>query len=168
MRKLKLLTILLTLNVIFCSSLYGQKAPAGMAAAIIIKILPFEKNTLNAKDIDFFVLGSSELTNELQKTVGKKLGKLNVTAVNSGDELPSTKPSIMIIEDPKFTVQGIEYARTNKVLTITRFTDIQEQGVSVLIELVAQKPKIQISVEGSTAEGLQWSPAIFKIAHKLK
>jgi hypothetical protein len=167
---MKSLKSIINLCVIGLLLLNGQSlaqvkdTPAPIAAALLVKVISFEKN-ISSSDITIYVLGSSEITAELKKAIGQA----NIKNVLSGNSLPATKPSILFIGDANKIAVAIEYTRKNKILSATNIPDLVAKGVTLGFGLGDDnKPKILLNLNSSVEEGLDWNPAIMKVAQIIK
>ena len=145
---------------------HGQtkEAPASITAALLVKVIGFEKN-ISAGDILIYVLGSNDLYSELKKLIGQA----NIKAVQSGNSLPSSKPSILFIADESKVDEVSKYTQENKVLSATNIPDLVSKGVTLGFGVGDDnKPKILLNVTSSAKEGLDWNPAIMKVAQVIK
>ena len=141
-----------------------KEAPAPIAAALLVKVIGFEKN-ISAGDITIFVLGSGDITNELKKVIGQA----KIKSVQSGNSLPSSKPSILFVADNGKADAAMKYTQENKVLSATNMPDLVSKGVSLGFGVGADnKPKILLNVTSSAKESLDWNPAIMKVAQIIK
>ena len=145
---------------------HGQtkEAPASITAALLVKVIGFEKN-ISAGDILIYVLGSNDLYSELKKLIGQA----NIKAVQSGNSLPSSKPSILFIADESKVDEVSKYTQENKVLSATNIPALVSKGVTLGFGVGDDnKPKILLNVTSSAKEGLDWNPAIMKVAQVIK
>jgi len=145
---------------------HGQtkEAPASITAALLVKVIGFEKN-ISAGDILIYVLGSNDLYSELKKTIGQA----NIKAVQSGNSLPSSKPTILFIADESKVDEVSKYTQENKVLSATNIPDLVSKGITLGFGVGSDnKPKILLNVTSSAKEGLDWNPAIMKVAQVVK
>ncbi len=159
-----LLTV--SLLVVFNGLLTAQvnEAPAPIAAALLVKVIGFEKN-ISAGDITIYVLGSGSMASELKKVIGQA----NIKSVQSGNSLPSSKPSILFVTDDGKTDVTTKYTQENKVLSATNIPDLVSKGVTLGFGVGSDnKPKILLNVTSSAEEGLDWNPAIMKVAQIIK
>jgi hypothetical protein len=141
-----------------------NEAPAPIAAALLVKVIGFEKN-ISAGEITIYVLGSNDISNELKKVIGQA----NIKTVQSGNSLPSSKPSILFVADNGKDDMATKYTQENKVLSATNIPDLVSKGVTLGFGVGSDnKPKILLNVNSSAKEGLDWNPAIMKVAQIVK
>jgi acylphosphatase len=141
-----------------------KEAPASIAAALLVKVIGFEKN-ISAGDITIYVLGSSSMASELKKVIGQA----KIKTVDSGNSLPSAKPSILFVADNNKADAAMKYTQENKVLSATNIPDLVSKGTTLGFGVGADnKPKILLNVTSSAKEGLDWNPAIMKVAQVIK
>jgi hypothetical protein len=141
-----------------------KDAPATIAAALLVKVIGFEKN-ISKSDISIYVLGSSEITAELKKAIGKA----NIKIVTSGKNMPAEPPTILFLCDAGKVDEAMNYTRKNKVLSATNLTDLISKGITLGFGVgTDNKPKILLNLNSSVEEGLDWNPAIMKVAQIIK
>ena len=136
-------------------------ATAKLQAALIIKLLPFYNN-LGDKSFTIHVVGAPEVAAQLKGAIGKKTGKAQLANVTSSDGLPSGSTDIIYIGSG--APDGIAYAQKNKILSITGNPDFVAKGVTLGIGVENNKPKIFLNLSSSKAEGVDWNPAILRVA----
>lgn len=160
--------VLLPLALLTASCLQGAgyaAAPAPIQSALFLKLLGFNKSL--SKDAKVYVLGSDAFVAEIKKQVGAPVGSTSMLAqVDGGAALPTEKPDVLYIGDAAQAAAALKYAAENKILTITGVPEVQESGASlaVLVSLADSKPKVVLNPATSKAEGVDWNPAIMKIA----
>ena len=148
---------------------FGENAPADVASALLIKLAAFEKNTSNGGDLTIYVLGSSEVAAKLKGAVGEKIGSATLKAVNSGNDLPADKPAVLFLGDAAKVADVTAYTQSNKVFSATNNPELAAKGISLGIGIGGDgKPEVVLNVTSSKAEGLDWNPAIMKIAKTVK
>jgi hypothetical protein len=148
----------------------ATKAPPDIVSALIIKLVAFEKNvSSDGNEISIWVIGSPELATELKKGIDHKIGKGTIISVEGGEGLPAQKPSIICISNSAQLAAVTDYSRSQKVLTVTDIPELTSQGVTLGIVTGSDgKPEVTINLTASKAEGLDWNPAIMKIAKTIK
>ena len=141
-----------------------KEAPASIAAALLVKVIGFEKN-ISSGDITIYVLGKSDVDEELTKIIGQA----NIKKVLSGNNLPSSKPSILFIANAGKLNAAIKYTQDNKILSVTNLPDLVSDGATLGFGVgTDNKPKILLNINSSAKEGLDWNPAIMKVAQIIK
>lgn len=152
-----------------CNSLFAgaTKAPANVQAALFIKLLAFNKGLASVGSFTVYVLGDSAFAGELKKAEGKKVGPLTLAKVEEGAGLPGSAPHVLYIGDEGQFEAASKYTQDNKILSITGIPDLVKKGVSLGVGIMGGKPKIFINLESSKAEGINWNPAILKLAQKV-
>lgn len=171
MKNSKLFLLILFTAVIilgFVSDLTAQReAPAPVAAALAIKLMGFN-NKLKG-DITVYVVGDQNIAQEMKKGVGKSIGAATLINVEVGDELPKSKPNIIFVCSVAKSQACIDYARKNKIMSVTGIPDLANKGVSLGIGVGDDgKPKILLNLSASAEEGIDWNPAIMKVAQTIK
>jgi hypothetical protein len=153
---------------VYCPA-QDMDAPANVVAALLVKVATFEKNLAGGIDLYIYVLGEPDVAAELQKAVGKELGRSTLKRVDKGNALPSEKPSILFIGDPIRANEAVAYCRANKVLSVTHKPALVLKGVTLGFGVnEAGKPSILLNLSSSVEENLDWNPAIMKVAKILK
>ena len=144
--------------------------PAKLVSAFIVKLASFEKNLSSSPgDITIYVMGAPEVAKELKTGIGKSIGKATLKNVISGDKLPDTKPSIFYIGDESKVDEVKNYCRSNKVLSVTGLPDLVAKGITLGVGIGEDgKPRILLNISSSVEEGLDWNPAILKVATTIK
>lgn len=171
---IKLSTRLIT--VIFMISLFLRpamsenigNAPVPIQAALFLKLLEFDKNISSGGSINIYVIGSSEFAGEMKKAEGKTVGAAKIGKVIEGSDLPSEKPSVIYIGNASMLSKVQTYTTANKVLSITGIPDLTSKGVTLAIGISEGKPKIMLNLSSSKDEGIDWNPAILKVAATVK
>ena len=165
------LFILIVLTLISSTAIFAQAtdAPANVAAAITTKLISFEKNISGtAQDITIYVMGDAAVATEYSKAIGKNIGKATLKKVDSGDGVPTSKPNILFVGKAADVAKALEYSRANKILSVTGIVDYVNKGVTLGVGVEGGKPKILLNLSSSSDEGLDWNPAIIKIAKTIK
>ncbi len=164
------LTIYLILSVNIQLFAQVNKAPANVAATLTIKLLTMEKNISGSGgDVTIYVMGSGDVAKELKNAVGKAIGSAKLSDVISGDELPAVKPTILFVGDPSTADQAVQYTRSQKIASVTNIPELVAKGVTLGLGIGGDgKPKILLNISSSSEEGLDWNPAIMKIAQVVK
>ncbi len=142
---------------------------ANVVAALMIKLLVFEKNISGAGDLSVYVLGAPHIAEELRKTVGKNLGGAIVRAVLEGEELPKTKPGVLYVGSAAKAEEAKRYCRSNRILSVTGIEQLVYDGITLGLGLGNDgRPKVLLNLSASAAEGLYWNADIMKIAKTIK
>jgi hypothetical protein len=166
-----IIILLVAFMIMSGSQLYSQvkSAPASIAAAMALKVVGFEKGMDKGGDITIYVLGANDVADELKKGVGKPVGKANLKEVLAGDNLPATKPTILFLGNAAKFDAAIQYTHANKVLSVTGLPELASKGISLGFGVGDDnKPKILLNLSASVEEGLDWNPAILKVAQTIK
>lgn len=147
-----------------------QEAPPGVVAALTIKLMAFEKSLGGSpRDLTVYVLGAPAVADELKVGIGTGVGSARLAGVLRGDSLPAVKPSVLFVGNAAKCGEAIQYARANKILTITGTPGLAAKGVTLGIGLGDNgRPEIVLNLTASVAEGLDWNPAIMKVAKTIK
>jgi YfiR/HmsC-like len=169
----KVFTIVIAIVTLFlCNNLFAQTKTASpeIIAEMILKLASFEKSMSGASDdITVYVLGADDVAKALDKKIGEKIGKATLKKVKKGDDLPEESPNIFYIGDETKIFSAIMFTRTQKALSVTGLLNQAEKGISLSIASDdAGKPAIAVNLAASKEEGLDWNPAILKIAMVIK
>lgn len=143
-------------------------APAPLQAALFLKLLAFDKNIASGGTITMYVVGAPEFAAEMKKTEGKPVGTATLGKVIEGDVVPSEKPSVIYIGTDAKLSEILSYTKSNKILSITGNPSLVSKDVSLIVGISEGKPKIMLNLSSSKGEGIDWNPAIFKVAATMK
>jgi len=157
--------IILVMVLLFTGLSYAQ-LPANIAAPMITKIIPFEQNTVS-KDIVIYVVGNNDIAYNMKKYEVQTIGGAKITKIESGNDVPKGKVTVIYVDSDKNFDNILKYCNSNKILCITGNVALVAKGAAVCIGTEGGKPKITINASASTLCGLNWQPAIFKIATKI-
>jgi hypothetical protein len=147
------------------ASAQTKKAPAEVAAAMLVKVAAFEKGLSGGEVISIYVWGDAGVAAELQKGIGQLIGKSSLKSVESGNGLPTQKPSILFVGAAPNVDAALQYSHANKILSATGNPNLINKGITLGFGIGDDnKPKIFLNLNGSVQEGLEWNPAIMKIA----
>ncbi|MDX2112092.1 MAG: YfiR/HmsC family protein [Verrucomicrobiota bacterium] len=162
-------TLSLFLAVCLCSLLAHAEdyaaAPDALQTALFLKLLGFDKTL--AKDAKLYVLGADGFAAEIKKQVGTPVGSSSMLAqVDGGATLPSEPPNILYIGETALGADALKYAADNKIITISGNPKALATGASlaVVISTADGKPRVLLNPKTSKAEGVDWNPAIMKLA----
>ena len=160
----------LTMMISGAICLASENAPAELTSALILKLAQFEKNLSGAESkVSVHVIGSPDIAADLQKAKGAKIGKATLETITESNELPTTKPSMICLASSGKLAEVVKYAKENKVLTFTNLPDLVEKGIMLGIGIGADgKPEVLLNQTASAEAGMDWSPAILKIAKTIK
>jgi hypothetical protein len=143
----------------------GGDAPAGVAAALVLKTVGFETHIGASRNLTVYVMGAQDVAVELQKGVGKAVGTATLQKVSGGTKPPNEKPSVLFIGRGIRADEAVAYAQTHQVLTVTNDTELLKQGVAMGFALSSDgKPEIWLNMPASARCGLDWNQAIIKVA----
>ncbi len=143
-------------------------APAPLQAALFLKLLAFDKNIASGGTITLYVIGSPEFAAEMKKAEGKPVGTATLAKVIEGDGVPSEKPSVIYAGTEAKLSEIIAYTKSKKVLSITGNPALVSKDVSLVVGISEAKPKIMLNLSSSKDEGIDWNPAILKVAATIK
>ncbi len=143
-------------------------APEPLQAAIFLKLLGFNQNLASGGDVSVYVVASPGFASEMKKAIGKKVGAATIKKVDEGDGIPSEKPSIIYLGPGANVSDMTSYSKSNKILSITGTPDFSSKGATLLVGVSGGKPKIILNLTSSKEEGINWNPAILKVASTVK
>ena len=148
----------------------AAEAPPDMASGLIMQMLTFEKSLMaTGGDLTIHVIGSSAIADELRKSIGSSIAKCKLTVVTSSNDVPTEKVSVLVIADSKKVDKAIEYTRAKQIISITNNPDLVKKGISLGIGMNdTGGQSLLLNMTASKAEGLNWKPAILKIAKAVK
>ena len=162
-------SICLLLGIMMFSSSSNSRAadaPAFMVSGLIMQMLTFEKSLMSKSgDLSIHVVGSKAIADELTKSIGTPIAKCKLSKVTQSNDLPKEKIDVLVIADPDMVDKAIAYTRAEKILSITSKPELVEKGVSLGIGMnETGGQSIIVNMTASKEEGLDWKPAILKIA----
>ncbi|PWB75292.1 hypothetical protein C3F09_02725 [candidate division GN15 bacterium] len=147
----------------------AKDAPPDVASALIIKLLALEKNLAAGSEVSIHVIGSPALAEAFSKAVGIPIGAAKLGKVTGGDILPPAKPSVVCLADAAKASMVTEYTRREKVASVTCAPKAVEAGIALGVGVGDDgKPEVLLNMAASKAEGLNWNPAILKVARTVE
>lgn len=142
---------------ISCS--YSTEVPVSLQVTILAKVLDFYTN-IPSSNVEMYVVKSSEMASGFTQMIGKS----KINSVKEGADPPTTKPVVIYCNDESKIDAVVQYARANKLLTMTGNIAFLAKGIMVGVDLVDGKPKINLNVKESKDLDIQWNPAMLKVA----
>lgn len=142
---------------------YGA-APVDIQAALFIKLFLFNQDLNGGGDLVVHVIDAPEFAAEMEKSVGKQIGKSRFSAVTASAGLPEKRPSVVYLGKPEALEAVTAYTHAQGVLSITGLPELVRRGVTLGVGTREQKPKILFNLSASEKEGMDWNPVIMKIA----
>jgi hypothetical protein len=146
----------------FCEDI--GTAPAALQAALFLKILAFNNNISSGGSITIYVVKGSDFAMEMKKAEGKPIGAATLGKVVEGAGVPADKPSVVYIGADAPLTDLLAYTKGNKILSITGTPDLASKGATLAVGVSEGKPKIMLNLSSSKDEGIDWNPAILKVA----
>jgi len=146
-----------------------QTAPPNLAATLIVKLAAFEKGISSSPAVTIFILADPKVAIELEKGIGVAIGQSRLSAVLSGNRLPSEKPSILFVGGGARPEEAVAYARSHKVLSVTANPEWIARGVNLGVGVGNDgKPKVLLNLTATVEENCNWNPAIMKLAKTVR
>jgi hypothetical protein len=144
------------------------EAPVTLQAALFLKLLPFDKNIVSTGAVTIYVANAPEFAAEMKKAEGKLVGSAVISKVIDGKGVPTEKPSVLYIGSESGLKELVAYTKENKVLSISGKPDLSSKDISLFVGISNEKPKILLNLSASKDEGIDWNPAILKVAATIK
>lgn len=141
-----------------------SEAPVALQAALFLKLLPFDKNIISTGAVTIYVANAPEFAAEMKKAEGKLIGSAALSKVIDGKGVPAEKPSVIYIGSEAVLKELGSYTKENKILSITGKPELVSKDVSLIVGVSNEKPKILLNLSSSKEEGIEWNPAILKVA----
>lgn len=138
-------------------------APAGVQAALLLKLIEFHKGITADSVMTVYVAGSAEVAAELKKAIGKKIGETEFRAVDDGAGVPKTKPSVIYVGAGSKAEDIVAYCRQHKVVSFTGVPEAFDKGVTLGAVVESGKLKVLFNPEASKEEGAEWAAGLFRI-----
>lgn len=165
--KNKFVAIIIAMIAITSFSYAQKESPASVAAALTLKLAGF--NNKLSGGVKIYVVGNDVLASELKKGVGKPLGKATLSSVDAGADVPGSKYDIIVCGSSGKAGAVSKFAKSHKALSVTNIPSILSKGISLGIGVGDDnKPKILLNLTQSSEEGIDWNPAIMKVAETVK
>jgi hypothetical protein len=141
------------------TSAFPGEVPVALQAPILAKVLDFYTN-IPSSNVEVYVIKSSDMAAGFNTMIGKS----KINSVKEGADPPTSKPSMIYCNDESKIDQVVQYARANKLLTMTGNVSLLSKGIVLGVDLVDGKPKINLNVKESKDLDIQWNPAMLKVA----
>jgi hypothetical protein len=145
-----------------------DEAPPELQAALFVKALAFNRGLASGGKISIHVIGSPAFAAAMKSGVGKAVGQARIGGVTEGDSLPTERPEVVYVGSASMTDRVVEYTRANGIMSITGRPEEVKKGVTLGVGVLKGKPKILLNLPSSKAEGIDWNPALLKIASVFK
>jgi hypothetical protein len=144
------------------------EAPVALQAALFLKLLPFDKNIISSGSVTIYVANAPEFAAEMKKAEGKLIGAAVIAKVLDGKGVPAEKPSVIYVGSESVLKDLVAYTKENKILSISGKPELVSQDISLFVDISSEKPKILLNLSASKDEGIDWNPAILKVAATIK
>lgn len=170
MRKLQILTstilLLLLVNPLFSEF---KAAPTSQVSQVIIQACLFEKSIAAQKEISIYVMGDKAVADVLSAYKGQALGSAKLKKLESGEDIPADKPTILFLGNAELTSKASSYCQENSVLSVTNLPKAIKGGISLGIGINGSgSPSLLLNPTQTAKEGKNWNPAIMKMAEIVK
>ncbi|HPN37478.1 MAG TPA: YfiR/HmsC family protein [Melioribacteraceae bacterium] len=166
MKKVVLLffiVLILVSNVNFAQ----KEVPANQVVPLTIKVLALNKSLKG--NIKIYVLGNDAIANELKKNIGNTIVAATISAVDAGSDIPAGKYDIIYVCNASKVNAAKSYAKQHKSLTITNIPTLAFEGITLGFGLDDDKKQIIfLNLSSSSEQGMEWNPAIMKVAQTIK
>ena len=147
-----------------------KKAPPSIQSALLVKLLAMNKTVSQGGNITILVLGSRNVAMAMKTGVGKSIGASKLAHVVEISEVPSKSPegpTVFYVGDEKKLAESIAYCRQHKIQTMTGLPKLVGKGITIMVGIYQKKPKILIDLGNAKKEGIEFNPAILKIATEI-
>lgn len=153
---------------LFSNINYAQKdVPANQVVPLTIKVLALNKSLKG--NIKIFVIGNDAIANELKKNIGNTIVAATISDVDAGNDLPADKYDIIFLCNAAKVGAVKSYAKQHKSLTITNKPTLAFEGITLGFGLDDDnKQIIFLNLSSSSEQGMEWNPAILKVAQTIK
>ncbi len=129
-----------------------------LKAAILLRMIELENNIATKKSpVSIYLISAPKLAESLKKMIGKPIGSTTLGRVESGEELPLSRPDVIFIGANRNADRLLKYTRQNKIMSVTDRADLFQMGVSVSILMEKRHSRIQMNPGASLEEGLNWN-----------
>ncbi len=162
--------LVITIIALFCTvnlSYAQSEAPTNLSVSLMIKLLGLNKSLKG--DIKIYVVGNDAVTNELKKNVGNSIVSALIVGVDGGNDVPAGKYDIVFLSNPGKLNAVKNYAKQHKALTITNIPQLAYSGITLGFGVGDDKKQlIFLNLSSSSEQGMEWNPAIMKVAQTIK
>lgn len=166
----KFISMAICVLILVCE-LHSQQIEPNMAAVLTLKVSAMEKQlSESGAGLTIYVADAPEIAKELRKIIGTTIGKSSLVSVQEGNGVPSSMPDIIFIGSPSNASKLIRFSRQNHILTISNNQEVFDMGTSILLskDEATGKNYISLNITSSKEEGLEWKPALLKIARSTR
>jgi hypothetical protein len=144
-------------------SAQAEPLPDGLAAALVLKLIPLEQRLRQQQDINIVVIGSPSLYELLNLSVGRSLGQGKVGSVSNS--LEAARYADVLYTDQAEVLENLRpYLIERSILTLSRSLDTGKQMVALAMYDDEGMPGIMINTSASRRLGIRWEPAILEVA----
>lgn len=166
----KIISMAICVLILVCE-LHSQQIEPNMAAVLTLKVSAMEKQlSESGAGLTIYVADAPEIAKELRKIIGTTIGKSSLVSVQEGNGVPSSIPDIIFIGGTSNAAKLIRFSRQNHILTISNNQEVFDMGTSILLskDETTGKNYISLNITSSKEEGLEWKPALLKIARSTR
>ena len=141
--------------------------PHKLTAAILVKLIEFEKRAESDKSLSIHVVGDSILAGVLREMIGAKSGRRVLGTVTEGDALPESQVDVVLVAKSDNLESILDQARARGIMSASNSRRLAEDGISISIFDDEGMPGVMLNRSASKQEGLTWQPEILEIARVL-
>jgi len=145
-------------------SSFTEELPARLQVALMSKIIAMENNLAAKSDISIYVLDAPKITKLLQSEVGLKIGYSRLIKVDNGKKIPKMKYDIIYIGSFSQEEAAVDYAIRHNVMSLYPIIEGMHNSGSLGLGIKSGRPTFLLNIGQSKDEGLDWNPAILKVA----
>ena len=169
LRRIKVYSILFLSLTCFCwAAETGLKqAPSSIQATLMVKLLSLNKTLNKGGDVTILVLGSRKVAMSMKAIVGTSIGKSTLVNIAIIADVPNVAPqglTAFYVSDPNRIVEVTNYCRKYKIQSMTGEPQLVGKGVTIIVGKEGKHPKILVDMKNAKKEGIEFEPAIRKIA----
>lgn len=162
-----ILAILLWVASTPCMARPLEEAPFNIQAALIIKLLAFNKNVNQGGDLVCYVIGAPKFAQTMEPAMGRSIGKSRLVAIKALDRVPETPPSgpaVLYVGQHDLVEPALAYCQKNQILSMTGVPKLMDKGIALRVGVEHRKPAVLLSSKLSAKEGVLWDSKVYLIA----
>ncbi len=118
----------------------------------------YNKKIIQQETFSIYIYGNNELADNFKYYNGQPVGSSVLNEIKSGNTLPETPPSVLIISgDSGNFDEIIQYGKDNNILTITDKPELLKKGITIGIGQYADDVKILLNTRGVYGSDDSWN-----------